>query len=80
MRWLCPRCGSVVLAGPAPRRDDVRRFCLACSAQVGRLVERHCPVLEAQRTKRAVRAKLREDKLKAAQRAALTWDGVDLRW
>lgn len=49
-RWKCPRCEGGVLAPSRPRRNDVRRYCLPCSAQQGVLVERTCPALEAQRS------------------------------
>lgn len=51
-RWVCPRCSSGALAPQQPRKDDVRRFCLSCSEETGRLVERKCPALERQRSRR----------------------------
>jgi hypothetical protein len=50
--WACPNAGRGILGATdcaavrAPLRmppDDVRRFCLACSAKSGRLVRRVCP-------------------------------------
>lgn len=55
-RWKCPRCGNGRLAPQRPRRDDVRRYCLACSEGTGRLVERVAPALERQRSQRRERA------------------------
>jgi hypothetical protein len=48
-RWVCPNCGGAVLAPSRPRKDDVRRFCLKCSAKSGRLIERSCPAAETKR-------------------------------
>lgn len=74
-RWTCPRCGAGKLAPSKPRRDDVRRYCLACSEATGRLVERTCAALEAKRVEsaeqRAARAKARraaEARRRAEQR------------
>jgi DNA-directed RNA polymerase subunit N (RpoN/RPB10) len=49
VRWKCERCGDGLLAPSKPRRDDVRRYCLPCSSETGKLVERFSPALEAQR-------------------------------
>lgn len=58
--WVCPLCDDGVLAPSRMRKNDVRRFCLACSKTTGRLVERTSPALERQRAaakaKRAERA------------------------
>lgn len=48
-RWVCPKCGAGTNGPERPRRDDVRRYCLDCSAETGRLVERVAPALERQR-------------------------------
>jgi len=48
-RWICPNACGGVLAPSRPRKDDVRRYCLPCSAKIGRLVERIAPALEAKR-------------------------------
>jgi hypothetical protein len=55
-RWECPNgCGAVM--GPRrPRKDDVRRYCLPCSEESGRLVERVAPVVEKERKAAAERA------------------------
>lgn len=45
VRWECPNGCAAVLASTRPRRDDVARFCLACSAKSGRLVQRSAPAL-----------------------------------
>jgi len=81
-RWVCPACGSGVLAPDRPRRDDVRRYCLDCSAETGRLVERSCPALdrarEASRERAAYRAATKTQRAADARRAAHTLDGFDL--
>lgn len=51
-KWHCPRCGNWRRAPSRPRRDDSRRYCLTCSGETGRLVERTCPSLEAERDRR----------------------------
>lgn len=56
-RWVCPECGASKLAPVRPRRDDVRRYCLPCSEQTGRLVERSAPSLERARTEQTERRK-----------------------
>lgn len=55
VRWKCEVCGAGLLAPSRPRMDDVRRYCLPCSAETGRLVKRVAPALEKKRT--ASRAK-----------------------
>lgn len=78
-RWKCPQCGAGVLAPSRPRRNDVRRYCLPCSAQQGVLVERTCPALESQRSaksqQRTARKAIKESKL------AKKWEleGYDIR-
>lgn len=66
VRWKCERCGDGCLAPSKPRRDDVRRYCLPCSKESGRLVERISPSLEAQR------AKKQEQRKQAAKRKRAT--------
>lgn len=89
-RWICPLCSAGKLAPSKPRKDDVRRFCLPCSEKTGRLVERTCPALDAQRAKRKA-SKAEQDKrkraaasrkkaeAKARQEARLHFGGFDLR-
>lgn len=67
-RWRCPNCGAGILAPRRARRDDVRRYCLACSAETGRLVERVAPALEAER-KRKAEASADRRRAKAERRA-----------
>jgi len=53
VRWKCEICDDGLLAPSRPRRNDVRRYCLPCSAKRGTLVERIAPALEKHREKRA---------------------------
>jgi hypothetical protein len=88
-RWICPLCAGGKLAPSKPRRDDARRYCLACSEKTGRLVERTCPALDSEREARAEAAKAKAGKAaerrkatrsvaKAADRSKLTIDGAYL--
>lgn len=83
VRWACPSCGDGKLAPSRPRRDDVRRYCLSCSEESGRLVERVAPALERKRTERS--ARLAEKRKAAARRATdrerarYTVAGIELR-
>ena len=45
-RWKCEKCNDGLLAPSRPRKNDVRRYCLPCSAKQGTLVERIAPALE----------------------------------
>jgi hypothetical protein len=82
-RWVCPRCGGGVLAPGRPRRDDVRRYCLTCSARTGRLVPRVCPSLEAERQRRVLRQSAARERHRERERTAAAKrymvDGLDLR-
>lgn len=47
-RWACPTVNSghpAVLGSSRPHREDIVRYCLACSEATGRLVLRTAPVL-----------------------------------
>lgn len=88
-RWVCPSCGGGAIAPDRPRRDDTRRYCLACSASTGRLVERTCPALDRRRAvsseRTAAKRKASVERRKAsverereAARARRTLGGVDL--
>lgn len=69
-RWTCPTCDGGVLAPDRPRRDDVRRYCLACSAKSGRLIERTCPALERERAARDERNRAKASAQRARESAA----------
>lgn len=83
VRWVCPACGDGKLAPSRPRRDDVRRYCLRCSEESGRLVARVAPALERKRQERS--ARLAERRKVAArreaerERARHTVAGIELR-
>ena len=49
VRWKCELCDNGLLAPTKPRMNDVRRYCLPCSASTGKLVQRVSPTLEKQR-------------------------------
>ena len=55
-RWVCPLCTSGPLGPSRMAADDVRRYCLKCSAETGRLVRRQAPALEKQRARKVQRA------------------------
>lgn len=57
-RWKCPQCNSGVIAPTRPRMNDVRRYCLPCSAKTGVLVQRTAPALDKKRA--ASKAKTQE--------------------
>ena len=61
----------------------MRRFCLSCSAQTGRLVERVCPALERGRAAKSQSrkdvAERRRARAKALENARWIVDGLDLR-
>lgn len=78
-RWDCPNGCPGVLAPGRMRKDDVRRFCLPCSAESGRLVERVAPALERKRAeaKEKRREKVAADRARARERFLLS-DGTDV--
>lgn len=71
-RWVCPLCRAGKLAPSRPRRDDVRRYCLPCSAKTGRLVEKVAPSAERERavSATATAAKRKAKASTAAKRRA----------
>lgn len=81
-RWVCPRCGKGALAPERPRKDDARRFCLACSAQTGRMVERVSPALERERAeakeRTAAKSAAKSAKARDAERERRSIGGFDL--
>ena len=82
-------CNNGALAPSRMSADDVRRYCLECSATTGKLVQRVCPALEKERErkqkkaasaakrKRATEAR-RAKAVKSAERERYTFDGVYL--
>lgn len=91
IRWECPNGLHPGRLGPRkPRRDDIVRYCLACSEATGRLVERTAPALQRARAAAEERARTRaaqqrQSAAQARRRATereserYTVDGVDLR-
>jgi hypothetical protein len=81
-RWQCPNGCAGVLGPTRPRKDNVCRYCLPCSAKAGKLVERTAPALEAKRQtsaqKAAEKAKAKRARAKAIAEAKWTVDGVDM--
>jgi hypothetical protein len=83
VRWECPNGCAAVLGPSRPRRDDVARYCLRCSAQVGRLVDRTSPALARERGEK-VQRRLAADAKRSVRReeceaARFTVAGLDLR-
>jgi hypothetical protein len=90
VRWNCPNGCPGILASTRPPKDSVERYCLPCSAKIGRLVLRVAPALERKRaaaavssaakakSKRATAARARQ-RAKDAETERYTVDGVDLR-
>lgn len=90
VRWECPNGCPAVLGPKRPRRDNVVRFCLACSAKAGRLVPRSSPVVERERSasrERSAEKQARNRRLAAqglrelASAESAKWfvEGVDMR-
>lgn len=65
VRWKCAICNHGLLAPMKPRKNDVRRYCLPCSAKTGKLVERVSPTLEKQREIKTVQRKVQTQKKNA---------------
>lgn len=81
--WTCPTCERAGVRAPERmRREDVRRYCLDCSKDTGRLVERISASLDRERAERAGRQEARRKEQKERQRQAdlsrRLVDGVDL--
>lgn len=54
VRWECPSGKHPGVLGPErPRRENVVRYCLRCSEETGKLVERVAPALERKRAAKA---------------------------
>lgn len=81
-RWVCRICGRGKTAPERMTKDDVRRWCLGCSEETGRLVERACPAVEkkraAQRERTAARRDKRTKRNRALRREAETYAGVHI--
>ena len=83
VKWYCPNGCPAVLASTRPRRDDVARYCLACSEKRGRLVLRTAPAIVKKREAKVAAAQAQKAARaeRAAERATAyhTIHGVDLR-
>lgn len=81
-RWVCPGCNQGLHAPGRLRSDDVRLYCLPCSAKTGRLVKRGCPALERERALAVARRREREAlaaaRRREAEAAKVTVGGVNL--
>ena len=70
--WRCPTCGNGVLGSKAPRKNNIVRYCLPCSAKAGKLIERVCPTLDRKReqkdTARKAKAERKREKAGPATR------------
>lgn len=65
-RYTCPTCDTGRIAPDRMSTDDVRRYCLPCSEDSGKLVEMICPARERAKAKRRkARAKRRKAERKA---------------
>lgn len=91
IRWTCPTGKHPgVLASSRPAKDALIRYCLPCSMETGKLVQRIAPALERKRTAAArsaaakakaqrVRAAAAKAKKKQAENDRYMVEGVDLR-
>lgn len=88
--WRCPKCRAGILAPSKLRKIDTRRWCLECSGETGKLVERKCKVNEdkskTSKNKASKKAAKKRGKLSARKHASKQlkntfWlvDGLDLR-
>ena len=75
-RWTCPVCDVTVLAPKAPPLEDVRRFCLPCSAEAGFLVRRVVPATE--RAKAAAKTRAKSKPAPVATPVSLSVDDLSL--
>ena len=60
-RWVCPVCDDGKLGLTRPRKDNIIRYCLPCSEESGKLVERVTPSLDKKRGTQADKAKAKRD-------------------
>lgn len=74
-RFICPRCGAGINAPERLAKNDARRYCLVCSGETGKLVERTSPALERKRAAGRERsaAKTMTKRQKAAAAEAAKW-------
>lgn len=83
-RWKCPRCSTGRNAPSRMAKDDVRLYCLPCSAETGKLTRVLCPSLDAQREQKRGKAKEKRQKQRERMKERetdhhLLHDGTDVR-
>ncbi len=82
-RWVCPRCKKGKIAPNSPATLDVRRWCLPCSEETGRLVERTCPARDRENARRAASrsatSRRRREAAERRDRDRHSFDGLDVR-
>lgn len=78
VRWKCEICDNGLLAPSRPRKNDVRRYCLPCSAKRGTLVERTAPALQKKREQRTalVQQKNKEKRIQVAKKLQPTKERI----
>jgi hypothetical protein len=73
-KWQCPLCLVTNLGGLRPRKDDIIRYCLPCSAKTGKLVLRICPADQTKKARKAAAAKARKEAApKKARKTKKSW-------
>lgn len=70
MRWKCPECETGINAPSRLAKLDVRRWCLECSAETGKLVEKVCVVREKKRVAKKAKTVAKNKKKAATKKAA----------
>jgi len=83
VRWVCPNGCAGVLGPSRPRKNNVVRYCLPCSAKAGVLVERSSPSVQkksaAKSTSRIVQKKKVVSREEMAEFLQSSVFGLDLR-
>lgn len=83
VRWKCPSCNHGILNSSRPRMNDVKRYCLPCSAKSGVLVQRTAPALEkkrdASKAKQSAKQSAKRKKVTAIKKQKKV-SAKELRW
>jgi len=72
-RWACPTCEHTHLAPGGMRKVNLLRYCVPCSQQAGKLIERVCAAAERKRSAGKARSAVKQSakrKRVAGKRAA----------
>lgn len=78
VRWQCPNGCPGVLGPQRPRKNNIVRYCLPCSAEAGVLVERSAPSVERKREARSeVTAERRKRKADRERERRYVHEGID---